>query len=131
MQARFTNGWLGECVERLNVEILKLIEDRVGLFATWMIGKRMKTNSGGYIRDSDGTKCTRCHDPCLEFLERCAICLVAVRKNPFTYKGAYDSEKDEYIPECKDCYGEGWRRAVISGNIIPCSCNPKKLGPRQ
>jgi len=80
------------------------------------------------------TKCTRCYDLCPKEQGMCEICQIAVTKNPFPYNGVYDSDKDEYIPECKDCYGEGWRgfRNPINADyiILPCSCNPEKLSPK-
>jgi len=46
----------------------------------------------------------------------------------FPYKGYYDPEKDEYIPDCKKCYGEGW--VMGKNNPIPCICNPRGLFPK-
>jgi len=66
--------------------------------------------------------------------EFCKICQVAATKNPFPYKGNYQPDIDEYIPDCKQCYGEGWHggRNPINGDylILSCSCNLEKLGPR-
>ena len=59
----------------------------------------------------------------------CSICIAAKNKDVFPYKGVYDAEKEEYIPDCKICYGEGWCRRPISGNITPCQCNPEHLKP--
>jgi hypothetical protein len=46
----------------------------------------------------------------------------------FPYKGYYDPNLDEYIPDCKICYGEGW--ICSSEAIIACKCNPEELPPR-
>ena len=52
----------------------------------------------------------------------------------FPYKGYYDPEKGEYIPDCKKCYGEGWVCSISSEpfpDITPCECNPEELYPEE
>ena len=53
-------------------------------------------------------------------------------KKTFPYKGYYDPEKDEYIPDCKLCSGEGWTcfwKDPENPEMHACECNPDKLYP--